>query len=148
MASPPSPASTSHGPVSADSSSRSGYTRAGTVSAEEMRLAEQALADAKPTTSSCMFCDWTHEGTALECREEAKAHREREHPEACIRRPRRRRMTRKRELRTASEQEQIRIDTQEARRVRHEREQAEMLAKVERGRERDRAALAALDGAA
>jgi hypothetical protein len=75
------------------------------------------------------------------------AHREREHPEACIRKPRRRgsRM-RKRALRTASEEEQVKVDTEEARRVRSEREQAEMLAKIERGRER--AALAALDGVA
>jgi hypothetical protein len=40
----------------------------------------------------------------------------------------------------------VKVDTEEARRVRSEREQAEMLAKIERGRER--AALAALDGVA
>jgi hypothetical protein len=112
-----------------------------------MRLRHQEWADSQVTTSACAFCDWTFEGTAGEGRERALEHRRAEHPEACVRKPRRRGSNmRKRALRTASEEEQVKVDTEEARRVRSEREQAEMLAKIERGRER--AALAALDGVA
>jgi hypothetical protein len=113
-----------------------------------MRLRHQEWADSQVTTSYCMFCDdWTFEGTAGEGREAALEHRRAKHPEACVRKPRRRGSNmRKRALRTASEEEQVKVDTEEARRVRSEREQAEMLAKIERGRER--AALAALDGVA
>jgi hypothetical protein len=112
-----------------------------------MREDHQSWADQQTMTSSCAFCDWTHEGPALEVREFALAHRQVEHPEACVRRarPRGSRIT-KRKLRSAGEEAQIKIDAAEANRIRAEREQDQMLATIERGRERNRAALAALDG--
>jgi hypothetical protein len=111
-----------------------------------MKAAEQSWADDQITTSSCAFCRWKFKGTAFEGRGAALAHRQEKHPEACIRKPRRSgtRIT-KRKLRSAGEEEQIKVDAAEANRVRAEREQGEMLAKIERGRERERAALAALD---
>jgi hypothetical protein len=112
-----------------------------------MRFAHQAWLDGQVTTSSCFFCRWKFKGTALEGREAARLHREQEHPDACIRRPRiRGSRIKKRAMRSAGEEAQIAVDTAEARRVRHEREMDDALAKVERGRQR--AALAALDGAA
>jgi hypothetical protein len=137
--------------ASADGDRRSsspGYTVAGERSAQAMREDHQAWADQQTLTSSCAFCDWTHEGPALEVRELALAHRQVEHPEACIRRarPKGSRIM-KRKLRSAGEEEQVKIDAAEANRLRSEREQAQMLATIERGRERNRAALAALDGA-
>ncbi len=141
--SPPSESVSAH-----TSPSRSGLTQAGALTAEAMKAAERDWADRQITTSSCMFCDWGHEGTASECRDAALAHRQVEHPEACIRRarPRGSRITKKK-LRSAGEEEQIKVDAAEANRLRSEREQGEMLAKIERGRERDRAAALALDGA-
>lgn len=131
------------------SPSRSGYTATGNRTAESMRESHQTWADEQLMTSSCAFCDWMFEGTAVECRDEARVHREEKHPEACVRKARlRQRRISKRKLRTAGEEAQIAVDTAEARRLRHEREQAEMLAKIERGRARDQAALAALDGSA
>jgi hypothetical protein len=113
-----------------------------------MRLAHQAWLDGQITTSSCFFCRWKFKGTALEGREAALEHRREKHPEALIRRPRTRgSRIKRRELRTVGEEAQMAVDTAEARRVRHEREMGEALAKVEKGRERNRAALAALDGA-
>jgi hypothetical protein len=102
-----------------------------------MREEHQAWADQQTLTSSCAFCGWTHEGPALEVRESALKHREVEHPEACIRRPRPKgsRITKKK-LRTAGEDEQIKIDAAEANRLRRERELEEMMEKVERGRAR------------
>jgi hypothetical protein len=114
---------------------------------EEMRLAHQAWLDGQVTTSSCFFCRWKFKGTALEGREAALEHRREKHPEALIRKPRiRGSRIKKRGNRTAGEEAQIAVDTAEARRVRHEREMDDALAKVERGRQR--AALSALDGAA
>ena len=124
------------------------YTAAGELSAESMKATHQFWADGQVVTSSCAFCDWTHEGTALEGREEAKKHREKEHPEACIRKPRMRRRISKQKLRSASEEEQISVDAAEARRIRAERDEAAILAKIERGRLRDAAAEAAQDEAA
>jgi hypothetical protein len=126
--------------------SRPGYTSDGTRTAESLRETLQAFSDQVLTTSSCAFCDWTHVGTALEGRDAALKHRQKKHPDACIRKPRRQRRISKKSIRSAGEEEQIKVDAAEARRVRSEREQSEMLAKIERGRERDRAALAALDG--
>ena len=127
----------------------SDYTSTGVLRSEVMRNELQAWADSVITTTSCLFCeDWKHEGSAGEGREQARAHREKEHPEACIRKPRQRKRQTKRELRSAGEQEQIAVDAAHANRVRREREEAQMLEKIERGRERDRAALAALDGEA
>jgi hypothetical protein len=128
-----------------DVPSRSGLTSAGNRTAESMRERHQDWADAQTTTSSCFFCDWTFTGTAAEGRDEARAHRQDEHPEACIRKPRlRKRKISKKQIRSAGKEEQIAVDAAEARRIRHEREQSEMLAKIERGRARD----AALDTAA
>ncbi len=136
------PESAAHGKPAAG-----GYTRAGSVSAQAMKEAEQALADSQTATTSCMFCGWKHKGPAGEGRDLARAHREKKHPEACTIKPRLRRRLRKRSLRSAEEEAQIAVDTAEARRLRSQREQDEMLAKIERGRERDRAAALALDGA-
>ncbi len=126
-------------------SSRPGYTKEGIRSAESIRADGQAWADAQVMTSSCAFCGWTVEGTALDCREEALKHRQKKHPEACILKPRLRRRISKKKNRSAAEEAQIAVDTAEARRVRAQREQEEMLAKIEKGRARDRAAQAALD---
>jgi hypothetical protein len=102
-----------------------------------MHQAHRDWADRQVTVSSCFFCGWTHTGSALECRERALAHRQAKHPEACIRRPRPKgSRIMKRKLRTAGEEEQIKIDAAEANRLRHERELEEMVAKVERGRVR------------
>jgi hypothetical protein len=135
------------GAASTGEASRPGYTAAGERSAQAIREDHQAWADQQTLTSSCAFCDWKHEGPALEVRELALKHRQDEHPEACIRRarPRGSRIT-KRKLRSAGEEAQIKIDAAEANRIRAEREQDQMLATIERGRERNRAALAALDG--
>jgi len=111
-----------------------------------MRQAHQNWMDEQPITTRCAFCDWTHEGPAGEGRDAARAHREKKHPEACVLKPSRRRRISKRQNRSAAEEAQIRVDTADARRSRQEREEAEMLAKIQRGRERDAAALAALDG--
>ncbi len=127
--------------------SRPGYTKEGLKSAEAIRADGQAWADAQVAVSYCMFCDWKHEGPAVECRVEALAHRQKKHPEACVLRPRMRRRISKRKNRSATEEAQIAVDTAEANRVRRERDEAQVMAKIERGRERDRAALAALDGA-
>jgi hypothetical protein len=82
----------------------------------------------------------------LEGREAALEHRREKHPEALIRKPRiRGSRIKKRGNRTAGEEAQIAVDIAEARRVRHEREMGEALAKIEKGRDRDRAALTALD---
>jgi hypothetical protein len=127
---------------------RPGFTKQGIVSSETLKDAEQSWADQQVTTSSCAFCDWTHEGTAGEGRDAARAHREQEHPEACVKKPRLRRRIVKKALRSADEEAQISVDTREARRLRSEREVNDMLAKIERGRLRDAAAKAALDGEA
>ncbi len=128
-------------------SSRPGLTKEGLKSADAIRAEGQAWADAQVMTSSCTFCDWTHEGPAVECRAKALKHRQKKHPEACVLRPRMRRRISKRKNRTASEEAQIAVDTEEANRLRRERDEAQVLAKIERGRERDRAALTALDQA-
>ncbi len=142
------PASTGRKAHAAVQSSRPGYTSEGLPSAQSMREAHQAWADTQDITTSCFFCAWTFVGPAGEGREKALAHRQKKHPEACIRKARRRgsRIS-KRKNRTPGEEAQIKLDTEEANRVRAEREQGEMLAKIERGRERDRAAALALDGA-
>ncbi len=140
--SPVLPDSAKHGKPAAG-----GYTRAGSVSAQAMKEAEQALADSQLATSSCMFCGWTYEGPAGEGRKRAKAHREKKHPEACVIKPRLRRRLSKRSMRSAEEEAQIAVDTAEARRLRSQREQKDMLATIERGRLRAAAAEAALDGA-
>jgi uncharacterized protein YaiL (DUF2058 family) len=115
-----------------------------------IRAEQQAFADAMQTITFCIHCpDWTHTGTALEGREASLKHRRREHPETLIRKPRKgHKGMRKRALRSAREEEQVSLDAAEANRARSEREQAEMLAKIERGRLRDEQARAALDEAA
>ena len=44
--------------------------------------AHLALMDQLPLRTSCAFCGWSCEGSALECREKAVQHRLRAHPEA------------------------------------------------------------------
>lgn len=124
------------------------YTAVGELSAESMHAAHRFWADGQSTVSLCAFCDWRHEGTAAEGREAALAHRQEKHPEACIRKPRLRRRISKKNLRTAGEEEQIAVDAAEANRLRRERDEAAVLAKIERGRLRDAAAESALDEAA
>jgi uncharacterized protein YaiL (DUF2058 family) len=116
----------------------------------QFRAELQASADIVQTITLCLHCpDWTHSGTALEGREASLQHRRVEHPETLIRKPRRgHKGMRKRALRSAREEEQVSLDAAEANRARSEREQAEMLAKIERGRLRDEQARAALDEAA
>lgn len=111
--------------------------------AEELRADRDERRDAAPMSTACAFCDWAFEGTAGECRDAAAAHRERAHPDAQNRlgRPRMRQVPR--HLRTDAENEQGALAAAEARRVRAEREDADRLAKIERGRQRD--ALAAMD---
>lgn len=146
MTPPQRPASVQEATPSA-APSRSEYTAAGVRTAESMKASHQSWADEQSTTTSCAFCDWTHEGTALEGRELAIVHRKEKHPEACIRKPRMRRRISKRALRTAGEEEQISVDAAEAKRIRAERDEAAILAKIERGRLRDEATEAALDEA-
>ncbi len=124
-------------------SSRPGYNAEGHKTAQAMREEHQSWADDQHTTTTCFFCDWTYVGSAGDGRLEALAHRQVEHPDACIRKPRPRgsRIT-KRRLRSAGQEEQIKVDAAESNRIRAEREQDEMLAKIERGRAR----ALALDG--
>ncbi len=128
--------------------SRPGYTLEGVRTAESIQERFQSWTDEQHTLTVCAFCGWKHKGTALEGREQARAHRQEHHPEACVLKPRMRRRISKKKLRSAAENEQIAVDAAEARRVRSERETDEMLAKIEKGRARDRAAQAALDGSA
>ncbi len=134
--------------ATAPPSSRPEYTKEGLLSSEAMRQAHQEWIDAQVISTACAFCDWTHEGPAGEGRAEARVHREKKHPEACVLKPRMRRRISKKRLRSAAEDAQIKVDAAEARRIRSERETNEMLAKIEKGRVRDRAAQAALDGTA
>jgi hypothetical protein len=114
------------------------------------RAEQQAAADIIQTVTSCLHClDWTHTGTALQGREASLEHRRVQHPETLLLKPRKgHKGMRKRSLRSAHEEEQVSLDAAEANRARSEREQAEMLAKIERGRLRDEQARAALDEAA
>jgi hypothetical protein len=48
------------------------------------------LRDRYPTTTRCALCPWRHEGTAVQGREQAAAHRVEEHPEL-VPRPKHRR---------------------------------------------------------
>lgn len=50
-------------------------------SVARMRADEEAFRDNAILTTSCAFCKWSYEGTALEGRELAKGHRRAEHPE-------------------------------------------------------------------
>jgi hypothetical protein len=119
---------------------RNGYGKL----ASEMQAEEVAWRDSQPIVTSCAFCGWSFDGTAVEGRMAALRHREAEHPEAIVKRRRRKGVSSKRSgLRTEAENEQAQRDRAEANRERTEREQAEQLAKIERGRQRD--ALAALD---
>ena len=58
------------------------------ASAQEFRDSEEAARDAAKMRTACAFCEWVFEGTAVECREEAAAHRAQAHPEAAKKRPR------------------------------------------------------------
>lgn len=100
----------------------------------EMRAEAQAIQDAQPIVTSCLFCGWRYVGLVGAGRDAARTHRELKHPEAAIRKPRKSRRIAKRAYRSPAEEEQARVDAAELNRVRAERELAEMLAKVERGR--------------
>jgi len=112
--------------------------------ADELRADREERRDAAPMSTSCAFCDWTFEGTAGECRDEASAHRETAHPDAQNRVGRRRGQSIGAWRR--DETDDVTADRAEANRVRAEREDAERLAKIERGRQRD--ALEAMDAGA
>jgi hypothetical protein len=115
--------------------------------AAEMKADHREWLDEQPTSTRCLFCDWTFDGTAAECRDAARVHREQKHPEATVVRGHRGRMRlAPKGQRTAAENAQAAADAAEARRVRAEREDAERLAKIERGRQRD--ALEAMDAGA
>lgn len=107
-------------------------------SSDELRADEAARRDAQPVLTLCGLCeDFRFEGPAGEGRELARAHREAEHPQACVRRARGARRITRRAGRSEEANAQIKFEADEARRVRAEREDAERLVKVERGRQRD-----------
>lgn len=58
-----------------------GHGKGGGKSGQEMRDELQALHDQTLTRTSCAFCSWAYEGTAVEGRELAKGHRRVAHPE-------------------------------------------------------------------
>lgn len=47
----------------------------------EYRAIEVEFFDEQPLRSTCLFCDWSFEGTASESREAALKHRAKKHPE-------------------------------------------------------------------
>jgi hypothetical protein len=96
----------------------------------EMRADHEAWRDEEPVVESCLFCHWTYLGTALEGRAEARAHREEHHPEAVGRRTYRK--PHSYQIRTPVNDQVI----EEQRRARLEREEAERLATIARGRAR------------
>lgn len=49
--------------------------------AKETEAEHKLWAELQPTFTRCLFCDWHHEGTALEGRQ-AAAHRRKFHPKA------------------------------------------------------------------
>jgi hypothetical protein len=101
----------------------------------ELRAEAEADRDNQPVTESCLFCRWTYTGPAGVGRERARRHRETRHPEATVRRVRRRRGGwRKKSDMTVSEAAQASLDAAEANRARAEREEAEKLATILRGR--------------
>jgi hypothetical protein len=99
-----------------------------------MRQEAATTRDQQPIVEACLFCGWRYTGTTLAGRDAARTHREQEHPEAVQRKTYRK--PRGYRLRGPVDQDVI----EESRRVRAERELAEMLATVERGRIRRAAA--------
>lgn len=98
--------------------------------AAEMRADQEAWRDEGNVVERCLFCRWTYQGTAAEGRTEARAHRERLHPEAVGRRTYRK---------AHSYQIRASVDDrvfEEHRRARLEREEVERLAAIARGRAR------------
>jgi hypothetical protein len=57
--------------------------------AQELNERFDAIRDATPVRTSCLLCDWTYAGTAIQGREQAAKHRLDAHPS--LRPPRRRR---------------------------------------------------------
>lgn len=97
--------------------------------AEEMRADQDARRDAAPMVTSCAAdgCPWTHTGTAGECRAEAATHRADVHPELVSRRT----------YRKGGSKIGAKVDDtiiEEARQRRRDREEADQLEKIERGR--------------
>lgn len=111
--------------------------------ADEFRAESEERRDQQPMATGCGFCDWRFEGTAGACREAAAAHREVEHPDATNRVGRGRGRGIGKWQRDTRNPDVIAADRAEANRVRAEREDAERLANIELGRQRD--ALASMD---
>lgn len=97
-----------------------------------------AWRDAQLIVTTCAFCAWRFEGSVAMARIAAVRHREAEHPEAAVRRPRRSSRIKLKKNLTEAEREQASLDAMEANRIRAEREDADRLAKVERALERER----------
>lgn len=98
----------------------------------ELRAESEARRDAQPMSTRCAVdgCGWTITATAGECRDEAAAHRQAAHPELVGRRTERKQSVGK----IGGKVDDDIIEA--ARRRRTEREQAEQLATIERGRAR------------
>ena len=98
--------------------------------AAEIRADDDAWRDEGRVVESCLFCPWTYAGTAGEGRAMARAHREARHPEAVGRRTYRK-PPRSYQIRAPGDQV-----IEDQRRARLEREEAERLATIARGRAR------------
>lgn len=96
----------------------------------------RARLDAQPMVARCAFCpDWQFEGTAAEGRDAQAAHRAEAHPDAKLRRGRRR--TPGLTWSKADKNDpRVTEERAEANRIRAEKEDAERLAKVERAKAR------------
>lgn len=103
----------------------------GTITIGAIARSHQAWADEQPTVQLCAFCPgFRFEGTAAECRLIFEQHLQSEHPE-------------KVRLARLTPKQRKAENAKRANRDRAEREDADRLVKVERGRQRD--ALAAMD---
>lgn len=97
--------------------------------AAEMRADAQAHSDQQSITQRCLFCKWSWVGLAHEGRAKALVHRERKHPETIGRKT-----YRKREV-TKGWRRDVPDEVIEGNnRARAEREEADKLATIERGR--------------
>lgn len=122
---------------------KDGHGNAGGKKIGEINADHQEWLDAQELTTACAFCDWSFTGRSDVGRDAARQHREAKHPEANVRRSRRGSLIVPKHRRTEAEEAEAAVNAAEANRVRAEREDAERVAKIERGRQRD--ALAALD---
>lgn len=102
-------------------------------SADELRADREWLRDQQPLLTACVFCDWTFAGTVGEGRRAALEHRVVEHSAAAVRVGRGRRGMR---WGKSDESDPLVVAARaEQNRVRAEREDADRLAKIERGRQ-------------